>query len=220
MIFLNLALPARTCYEPLASTHPDTQGSAAPARGCTFIADERVPRGHGRCACHSPDHLRSPATHNLASVNDNPEWRPNLGRGAERPIRCRVRAARHDFAELRRPGRHTPHAIGDHRRRRRSDDLRGSGVGNADPIPSWRSTAASHHIPCTPSRHRNDHGPRRALRTGQTPPIRNMSAPHNPHQMTRNNPRLASRAMRAYGAACDRTNKEPRHLPAMCPRCG
>jgi hypothetical protein len=28
MIFLNLALPERTCYEPLASTHPDTQGSA------------------------------------------------------------------------------------------------------------------------------------------------------------------------------------------------
>lgn len=26
MIFLNLALPERTCYEPLASTHPDTQG--------------------------------------------------------------------------------------------------------------------------------------------------------------------------------------------------
>jgi hypothetical protein len=27
MIFLNLALPERTCYEPLASTHPDTQGT-------------------------------------------------------------------------------------------------------------------------------------------------------------------------------------------------
>ena len=30
MIFLNLALPERTCYEPLASTHPDTQGSLRP----------------------------------------------------------------------------------------------------------------------------------------------------------------------------------------------
>jgi hypothetical protein len=28
VIFLNLALPERTCYEPLASTHPDTQGHA------------------------------------------------------------------------------------------------------------------------------------------------------------------------------------------------
>jgi hypothetical protein len=28
MIILNLALPERTCYEPLASTHPDTQGIA------------------------------------------------------------------------------------------------------------------------------------------------------------------------------------------------
>ena len=28
MIILNLALPERTCYEPLASTHPDTPGSA------------------------------------------------------------------------------------------------------------------------------------------------------------------------------------------------
>ena len=28
MIILNLALPERTCYEPLASTHPDTQGAA------------------------------------------------------------------------------------------------------------------------------------------------------------------------------------------------
>ena len=29
MIILNLALPERTCYEPLASTHPDTQGIAS-----------------------------------------------------------------------------------------------------------------------------------------------------------------------------------------------
>jgi hypothetical protein len=29
MIFLNLALPERTCYEPLASTHPDRQGRSA-----------------------------------------------------------------------------------------------------------------------------------------------------------------------------------------------
>jgi hypothetical protein len=26
LIILNLALQERTCYEPLASTHPDTQG--------------------------------------------------------------------------------------------------------------------------------------------------------------------------------------------------
>jgi hypothetical protein len=28
-IILNLALQKRTCYEPLASTHPDMQGLAA-----------------------------------------------------------------------------------------------------------------------------------------------------------------------------------------------
>ncbi|MDQ2836441.1 MAG: hypothetical protein M3Y89_03360, partial [Actinomycetota bacterium] len=28
LIILNLALRERTCYEPLASTHPDTQGLA------------------------------------------------------------------------------------------------------------------------------------------------------------------------------------------------
>jgi hypothetical protein len=27
VIILNLALPERPCYEPLASTHPDTQGN-------------------------------------------------------------------------------------------------------------------------------------------------------------------------------------------------
>ena len=42
VIILNLALPERTCYEPLASTHPDTQGTA-PQRG--FFATARTLSG-------------------------------------------------------------------------------------------------------------------------------------------------------------------------------
>jgi hypothetical protein len=49
MIILNLALPERTCYEPLASTHPGTQGCADLRRtlGGQGHASDRQPKIYG-----------------------------------------------------------------------------------------------------------------------------------------------------------------------------